>query len=197
LKLRNWLFVALVMGLLLVGVSPALAQSANDVNLDDIIEALGPREGEELIFDILLYLIFFIGLINSFLIPDKQMSVSLLNFTVIGLALVSKLLIGTHSSAILEACDIGTLVIHVGIFVFPLLCAGMLRSVKGKRSKAMLPSILLGLLGGGYFFMFWFLEQRDCESTQALPGGDGIGFDPELVPEIIAMIEVTVKSALM
>lgn len=182
------LFILLLLVASLFMVSPALAQETSDINPEDLLEALGPRDGNALIFDILLYLIFFFGFINTFLIPDKQLAVSLMNFLVMGLALVSKLLIDVggeewiidvNPSAILVPGDFAVLPINVGIFVVPLLMAGMLRSVKGKRSPALFPCLIMGLLGGTYFFIFWATEQRplsdiprpgDFEAEQGQPG---------------------------
>ncbi len=151
--------ILLYLLLAFTAVPVTFAQSTSDLEFGDILNALGPRTGEDLIFDILLYIIFFLTFINMFLIPDKQMFVTILNFTVMGFAIVSKLLIGDGLP--LEATDLPVLVLNVGMFTIPLVIAGMLRSVKGKPSRAMLPAILTGLIGGGYFFLFWFLKQRD------------------------------------
>ncbi|MFW5691217.1 MAG: hypothetical protein ACOCXZ_01840 [Chloroflexota bacterium] len=175
--LRNRLLMILLLGfVLIITASPTLAQQTNDINFNDIVEALGPRQGQALLFDILLYLIFFIGLINTVLIPDKQLLVSLLNYAVLALVVISKLLIDVVNdggeffpSAILESTDFAVLPINAAIFIFPLLMAGLLRSVKGKRSNALFPSLLMGLLGGAYFFMFWAIEQND-PSQRPQPG---------------------------
>lgn len=171
--MRRYFLAGLFVLLLLSSVSPALAQAANeieDINFQDILDALAPRDGDLLLVDILLYAIFAVGMVTSFLIPDKQMAPSLLIFTVLAMTVIAKLLIGYHSSAILEPCEIFVLPINVSIFVLPLIAAGMLRNVKGKAPKARMPSIITGLAGGGYFFLFWATQQRECESTQALPG---------------------------
>ncbi|PJF21818.1 MAG: hypothetical protein CUN56_09160 [Phototrophicales bacterium] len=102
----------------------------------------------------------------------------MLNFTVIGLTVASKLLIDVvndggyfNPSAILEPTDFAVLPMNVGIFVLPLIMAGMLRSVKGKPTKAIYPSMLMGLLGGAYFFLFWSIEQNDPDQIPQ-PGDD-------------------------
>lgn len=175
--LRNRsLLILLFVVLSLFIVSPALAQTTSeDINFQDILDALGPRSGVALLYDILLYLIFFFGLINTFLIPDKQIGVTVMNFTVMGLALASKLLIevegNPNPSAILVPTDFAVLPINVAIFVIPLLMAGMLRSVKGKRSNAMFPALIMGLMGGAYFFLFWAQEQNNPDDVPQ-PGDD-------------------------
>ena len=169
MKVRQLLLLGLFALLVLFVVPPALAQDIEDINLDDIINALGPRSGEQLIFDIMLYLIFFIAMITLFLIPDKQLAAQVMIFTVLTLAVVSKLLVGDHNSAILQACDLPMLPINATLFVFPLIVTGMLRSVKGKPPKARIPAGMLGLLGGGYFFLFWALEQRtECNNADVV-----------------------------
>lgn len=156
---RKHLIIAMLYMLLSLTLVPsAFAQSTTDIEFSDIVDALGPRTGTDLILDIFLYLIFFFGLINMFLISDKQLLPTMLNFTVMGLAIVSKLLVGREPG--IEATAFAVLVLNVGIFVIPLIMAGMLRANKGKAPPAMPSSILMGLLGGGYFFMFWFFEQR-------------------------------------
>jgi hypothetical protein len=155
---RN-LLITLLLVLLFVNVTPVFAQSTADIELDDIIQLLGPRSGQELIYDIFLYAIFLMGIVVMFLIPDKQLLPSLLNFLVLGLAVVSKLLVGRGPSYVLSPTDFPVFVLHVGMFVIPLIIAGMLRDRRG-LPKATFPAILMGLMGGGYFFLYWALEQR-------------------------------------
>ncbi len=162
------LILGLVLLALLLLVGPAFAQrDVANVELSDILDAIGPRDGQAILLDILLYLIFFVAFINQFLIPDKQLPVSLMNFAVMGIALFSKLLIDVqfdggrfYPSALLEPGDFAVLPMNVAMMAFPLLMAGSLRAVKGKPPKAMFPSLIMGLLGGAYFFIFWATEQR-------------------------------------
>lgn len=140
----------------------ALAQ-AREVNADDIIAALGPRSGNGLVLDIFLYLIFFFGILNMFLIPDKQLTPALMNFTVIFLAVISKLLVSADINdftAIIQPCDLPVLAINATMFAFPLIMAGMVRTKKVGNPPALYTGIITGLLGGSYFFLFWALAQR-------------------------------------
>jgi len=156
---KHLLLMMLYIVLALVFVPAVYAQgSTADLDVNDIIEALGPREGRDLLWDILLYLIFLLGFVLMFLIPDKQLFPALLNFLVMGLAVISKLLVGQGRT--IEPGDLPVLVLNVGMFVLPLIIAGMVRSVKGKPSKAIIPAVIQGMVGGGYFFLFWALEQR-------------------------------------
>ena len=47
------------------------------------------------------------------------------------------------------------LVMHVGVFVIPLIVAGM---TKMKKSRPL--AVVTGILGGVFFFAFWFAAQR-------------------------------------
>lgn len=155
---RKHVFIVLSYLLMMfVWVPVVSAQGTSDINFDDIVAAVGPRSGQDLIWDIFLYLIFFVALVNMFLIPDKQLMVTILNFIVMGFAVVSKLLVG--NGTLLEVDELPVLVLNVGMFVIPLIMAGALRNV-GKKPPNRWPSIIMGLLGGGYFFLFWALEQR-------------------------------------
>jgi uncharacterized membrane protein len=69
---------------------------------------------------------------------------------------VAKLSISS-SPPILKTREFGMLIINIVMFVFPLLGAGLIRS--RKKGRAMLFGIITGLIGGAYFFFFWFMEQ--------------------------------------
>lgn len=156
----RWVSIILLFILFSLLVVPNVyAQSSQDIDIDDIISAIGPRSGQELIFDVLLYAIFFMGMVNMFLIPEKQLMPTMLNFIVIGLAVVSKLLVGTEPDSYITPGNFATLVFNSGMFVLPLITAGMVRSRFG-TPKAMITCAITGLIGGGYFFIFWALEQR-------------------------------------
>lgn len=165
---RNHILIALVVLMLaLTAVPVAYAQDVEDVQIEDIIAALGPREGNDLLFDILLYAIFFMSIITMFVLPEKQMLPTMLNFTVLLLTILAKVLIDDGPDAILEPTDLPVLGINAGIFVLPLIIAGMARSRRGSP-PALKTGIVTGLLGGAYFFLFWFLKQRDYVSDETV-----------------------------
>ncbi|HRF99001.1 MAG TPA: hypothetical protein PLZ51_27510, partial [Aggregatilineales bacterium] len=120
-------------------VSPALAQDGTSLQLSDIGRLLAPRTGTDLLFDIMLYLLFFLGMVNSLLIPDKQLFQTMLNVSVIAAAILSKLLVGGEfydtfadgNVYTFPPCDFPVFIINVWMFVMPMIVAGMLRSVKG------------------------------------------------------------------
>jgi hypothetical protein len=128
-------------------------QAQPDINFQDIVAKLGPaRQMPYLLFDIMRYLIFILAFITMLFVPDKQLLASLLMTAVLGMVVLAKL-------DIFEPTDLPTLALNCGIFVIPLIVAGMLRG-RGKTPRALAPAILTGLLGGGYFFLFWALAQR-------------------------------------
>ncbi len=147
--------------------APAVgAQSIDDLDADEILELLGPRDGEDLLFDILLYLIFFMSILSMFLIPDKQLMATMLNFVVILFAVLSKILVGDVAPYVIAPTDLPVLPINAGMFVIPLIIAGMVRQRRG-NPPAMITGIITGLLGGVYFFLFWALKQRGFDTTEA------------------------------
>jgi hypothetical protein len=155
------LFILLAMSV----VSPVYAQGTKDIDFNEVIQNLGPRSGQDLLWDIFLYAIFLIGIVNMGLIPDKQLFPAMLNFGVIAMAVTAKLLVGEGESKVLDPLHFGTFVLNVGMFVLPLIIAGMVRSVKGKPSKAIFPAAFQGLLGGGHFFLYWYMVQRGLSTA--------------------------------
>lgn len=155
---RNRLLTAGLTLLLMMAFAPVIhAQGDLQVDPQQLLALLGPRSGQALIFDILLYVIFALGFVTMILVPDKQLLPSLIMIAVLALTLVAKL----DYLTLLEPTNIGVLAINVGIFVLPLVVAGMVRSRKG-TPRAMWPAVLTGLAGGGYFFIFWALAQRNA-----------------------------------
>ncbi len=124
-----------------------LAQQIN-LPLNEILARLAPRSGVELLYDIALYIIFFLCLIVMFMQSDKQLVPTILSGMVGALAVIAKL-------NVFDPKAFGALVINAGIFVFPIIVAGI---TKAKRSQPL--AIIAGVLGGIYFFMFWFISQR-------------------------------------
>lgn len=174
MRRRILMGISLACILMVFVVMPVMAQaSLPDVNT--ILARLAPRRGVDLLLDLLLYTIFGIGFITMILVPDKQLLPSLLMLGVIMAALIAKL-----QYVNIYRCDLLTLVINVAMFAIPMLVAGMVRARVGKTPKALWPAVLTGVIGGVYFFMFWFLYQRDCPFTcvncLSAPGSGGRSF---------------------
>src|SRR5574341_684100 len=124
-----------------------LAQSSQ-LNVQDIIQRLGPNSQPGLVWNIFLYLIFFIGLATMFMQSDKQLLTTLMMAAVAFSAVLDKLQV-LRNQPILGQRDFGTLLLHILMFTFPLIVGGL---AKAKKSRG--PAILTGILGGIYFFAF-------------------------------------------
>jgi hypothetical protein len=114
----------------------------------DILSKLGPRSGTNLIYDIFLYVLFFLNLIIMFMQSDKQMVPTVFAGLAAALAVVAKL-------DVIPPKEFGSLVVNAGVFVLPLIIAGITRA---KKSVPL--SVISGILAGVYFFAFWFFNQR-------------------------------------
>ena len=130
-----------------------LAQSTS-LNIQDIIAALGPSSEPGVAWNILLYLIFFLGLATMFMQSDKQLTPTLMMAAVAFSAVVDKLQVIARAP-ILGQRGFGTLLLHIIIFTFPLVVAGI---TKAHKSRGL--AIFTGILGGILFFGYWALVQR-------------------------------------
>lgn len=142
--------------LALFAVPAAYAQTLEEIDFNALLARLGPRSGSDLIFDILLYGIFFLALITMFLVPDKQLLPTLLSVLVMFFAVLAKV-------ELFEPTAFPIFVINVGMWVIPWVTAGMVRPASrrysNKTPRALMPAIITGFLGAGYFFLFWAQKQ--------------------------------------
>jgi hypothetical protein len=128
------------------GMIIVLAQKT--LTLQDILSKLAPRGGVELVYDLFLYVIFFLAVIAMFMQSDKQTFPTILLAAVAAFAVIGKL-------GILTPKSFGTLIINIGMGVIPLIVAGI---TKAKKSQALV--IIGGVLGMVYFIIFWLVSQR-------------------------------------
>jgi hypothetical protein len=126
------------------------------VTFQQILELLGPNRGF-ILWNILLYLIFFLSLLTVLTMPDKNLLPTLIMVGVVMLTVIAKLSISAVPP-LLRKNEFGMFMINVGIFVLPLLTAGIVRA--RKKGRTVILCIVAGILGGMYFFFFWALEQR-------------------------------------
>jgi hypothetical protein len=133
-------------------------ENMNSINVQEILKLLALGEGQNALWSIFLYLIFFLALITMFLIPDKNMVPTLMTATVLLFAIVAKVSLAS-ARPILKKEEFGMMVINILMGVFPFIVAGMIRSGK-QKSKAQGPAIINGLFGLTYFFLFWVVVQR-------------------------------------
>ena len=130
-----------------------------DIDFQDILALLAPGTGQNLVWSIFLYLIFFFALVTLFLMPNKNMLPTLLVSAVLLFAIVAKLSVAAlalRMTPILRNKEFGMFVINVGMFVFPLIAVGMTRA---RKNKSVAPALATALTAGVYFFLFWFLVQ--------------------------------------
>jgi hypothetical protein len=163
---KNKILAALMLTLLLALIAPIVhAQSGRSQDLgQQILAYLGPRRGQWWWDVFFIYPIFFFALVTLFMQGDKELTTTLIMATVLLLTVVSKLAPLRVLENLVEDGDpfvfgypngLIIFVIHCGIFVFPLIVAGMTRAKKSR-----MPAIITGVLGGVYLFGFWFFVQR-------------------------------------
>ncbi len=120
----------------------------DSVNLQEILSKLAPRDGIFLLYDIFLYIIFFLNLILMFGQSDKQTVPTIFAGGAAALAVIAKL-------DVFKATAFGSLIVNAGMLILPLIVVGI-----SKAKKVMPLGIISGVLAGIYFFMFWFISQR-------------------------------------
>jgi hypothetical protein len=126
------------------------------VRLEDIFFLIGPTSGE-MIWNILLYFIFFFALITMIVMPDKNLIATLLIAAVLLITVVVKLSLSARPP-IIRSDDFMMYVFNVTTFVFPLLVAGIVRAKK--KGRVVPAALATSFFGAIYFFMFWFFVQR-------------------------------------
>lgn len=122
------------------------------VDINEIIQLLLPASTfPQLLWDILLYLIFFMVIIVMFMQPEGSLTITILMaIVVVGIFIDKVQALPGHR------CSFGTLLIRISFFVAPLLTAGLT-----KNGKSRLPAIIAAVLGLGYMFFLWALEMNN------------------------------------
>ena len=124
--------------------------------LQDIGAILAIRD----IWDIFIYIIFFMSLVTLVLIPDKNMQSTMLMSLVLLFTVVDKVRPASPNNDFLvpgfDDQGFATFLIHIGMFVFPLIAGTLVRSRSQKGKRAMPLGILTGILGGLYAAAFFF-----------------------------------------
>ncbi len=118
--------------------------------LKDVVEILRP-DG---IWDIFIYIMFFMSLIMIMLIPEKNMQPTMLMYGVLLCSIIDKIRpSGQDPNFVMPGFDdkgFGTLLIHLVMFTFPLMAAGLIRGRAQKDKRGIPVGIITGLLGGVY-----------------------------------------------
>ena len=92
------------------------------------------------------------SVIMTALIPEKSQQSQYLMFFVVFLAVLDKIRQASTDLPIpgLENDGFATLLVHVGMFIFPLMAAGLIRGAGRKDKRGVPVGILIGLIGGLY-----------------------------------------------
>jgi hypothetical protein len=138
-----------------------------DLNFQDVLKLLAPGTGQNLIWSIMLYILFFLALLTLFKVPDKNMVPTLIMGTVLLFIIVAKLSISANAvrggRPIINNKDFGMYIINIAIGVLPLIAIGMTRvtsRVNRRSNPATGPAILTAVVGIVYFFGFWLAVQQ-------------------------------------
>jgi quinol-cytochrome oxidoreductase complex cytochrome b subunit len=126
-----------------------------------IVALLGFGSGTDIIWNILLYLLFFLSLFAMFRMPDKNMVPTLLIGAVLACIVIAKISIMADyigEDPVLTKREFGMFVVNGMIVVFPFVAAGMVRAKK--KGVVIGPAIVTGILAFIYFFLFGLVEQR-------------------------------------
>lgn len=118
------------------------------VNLQEILRQLAPRPFPDLIYDIFLYIMFVLNLVLMFMQSDKENITTIMAGLAAALCVIAKL-------SVFDPKEFGSLIVNAGVLVLPLLVFGITRT---KKSRPL--GIISGVLGGVYFFLYWFISQR-------------------------------------
>lgn len=128
-----------------------LAQSTTNLSLQQIIQKLGPASPDPkyMVFNVILYIIFFLALIGMFMQSDKQTFPTILMAATAGFAVISKL----H---VFDDKHLAVLIMNAGMFIAPFITAGI---TQAKKSIPL--AIFAGIVAALYFFIFWVVFQRN------------------------------------
>ena len=118
------------------------------ITLQEVLAHLAPRSGVNLIYDIILYLVFVLDLILMFGQSDKQTITTVMAGGAAALAGIAKL-------DVFRPREFGSLIVNAGMFVLPLLVVGI-----SKAKKVQPLGVISAVFSAIYFFAFWFFAQR-------------------------------------
>ena len=120
----------------------------NGLTIQQVLSHLAPRGGVNLIYDIILYIVFVLDLILMFGQSDKQTITTIMAGGAAALAVIAKL-------DVFRPREFGSLIVNAGMFILPLLVVGI------SRAKKVNPiGVISAVFSALYFFAFWFFAQR-------------------------------------
>jgi threonine/homoserine efflux transporter RhtA len=119
-----------------------------DLTLEAILRQLGPRSGIELLYDIFLYIIFFMNLALMFMQGDKELVTTIMAGGAAACAVLGKL-------EVFPPTEFGSLLVNVAMFVLPIITAGV---TNAKKSRPV--GVISAVFGGIYFAIYLLYAQR-------------------------------------
>ena len=120
----------------------------NGLTLQEVLAHLAPRSGVNLVYDIILYIVFVLDLVLMFGQSDKQTITTVMAGGAAALAVIAKL-------DVFRPREFGSLIVNAGMFVLPLLVVGI-----SKAKKVQPLGVISAVFSALYFFAFWFFAQR-------------------------------------
>jgi hypothetical protein len=134
--------------------------------LRQIVNSIGPSS-DSLIWDLSLYVLFFLNFITLFMLPDGSTMGTMLTI----LVLISIFIDKTYAFGYMmnpgvygakrchEEIFVGTYLIRAAMFVVPLTVAA---STEDGKVRAV--GVIAGIGGAIYLFLRWFMQQRNVEA---------------------------------
>ena len=134
--------------------------------LRQVVNSIGPSN-DTLIWDISLYVLFFLNLITLLMLPDGSTMNTMLTIIV----LVSLFIDKTYAFGYMidpgpydpktchEKIFVGTYLIRAAMFVIPLTVAA-----STDEGKVRATGVIAGIGGAIYLFLRWFMQQRDVKA---------------------------------
>ena len=122
--------------------------------LHDIGGILAVRD----VWDVFIYVMFFMTLLTMILIPDKNMQPTTLMTIVLLLTIVDKVRPHDGGAFLIEGFDnggFGTEIIHMGMAILPYIAGALVRGRTQKERRAMPVGILTGVIGSVYAIAFF------------------------------------------
>lgn len=121
-----------------------------------ILAVLSPKS----LADYFIYLIFILSIVASATIPEKNVQAPYLMYVVL-LFCVIDLLRGNNGEGVpipgFDNEGFATFMIHIAMFAFPLIAAGLIRR-EGRKGGLAVPMCLLAALFGGIYAVMSFLS---------------------------------------
>lgn len=128
-------------------------------DVQDALQLLALGQGQNIIWSLFLYVIFFLSLITLFLIPDKNMIPTLLMAGLLLAVIIVKVSLAPTGQPVVPRTGFAIFILNIAMGAIPFIVTGMVRARHGKNKVAP-PAILAGIFGFTYFFLYWLVVIR-------------------------------------